>query len=37
MEFETYGTKNQEVLLIGYSANQLRNYAINKTSWFFVP
>ena len=24
MEFETYGIKNQEVLLLGYSANQLR-------------
>ena len=27
MDFETYGIKNQEVLLIGYSANQLRKYA----------
>ena len=36
MEFETYGIKNQEVLLIGYLANQLRKYAINKTSWLVM-
>ena len=36
MKFQTIRTKNQELLLIGYPADQFRNYSNNKHSWFFV-
>ena len=34
MKFETYGTKNQEVLLIAYFLYLFAEYPIDKPSWF---